>query len=81
MSIAPAFEEQRLVDYVTGQRWFGAKTREVTGAHTIDTALLPTAGARLGIALVEMRFDTGTHENYQVLFEDGTTAEGSVPAD
>jgi maltokinase len=70
MSVAPTFEEQRLVDYVTGQRWFGAKTREVTGAHTIDTALLPTAGAALGIALVEIRFDTGTHENYQLLFEE-----------
>ena len=78
VSIAPAFEEQRLVDYVTGQRWFGAKTREVTGAHTIDAALLPTAGAALGIALVEIRFDTGTHENYQLLFEE---RDGSLELD
>src|SRR3954462_15600135 len=78
MNIAPAFEEQRLLDYVTGQRWFGAKTREVTGTHTIDAALLPTAGARLGIALVEIRFDTGTHENYQLLFSD---RDGSIELD
>ena len=70
MTVAPAFDEQRLVEHVTGQRWFGAKTREVTGARTIDAALLPTAGARLGIALVEIRFDTGTHENYQLLFAE-----------
>ena len=70
MTVASAFDEQRLVDHVTAQRWFGAKTREVTGAHMIDTALLPTAGARLGIGLVEIRFDTGTHENYQLLFAE-----------
>jgi trehalose synthase-fused probable maltokinase len=74
----PMFDEQHLVDYVTGQRWFGAKQREVTGAHTIDTALLPTAGARIGIALVEIRFDTGTHENYQLLFAE---RDGSLELD
>jgi maltokinase len=70
VTVAPVFDEHQLVEYVTGQRWFGAKTRDVSGAHAIDTALLPTAGARLGIALVEIRFDTGTHENYQLLFAE-----------
>ena len=64
----PAFGESELVEHVIAQRWFGSKTREITGAHTLDAAIVSTEEPQLGVALVEIRFDTGTHELYQLLF-------------
>jgi trehalose synthase-fused probable maltokinase len=52
---------------VTAQRWFASKTREVTHAHTLDAASLHEAEPELRIELVEIGFDTGTHETYQLL--------------
>jgi maltokinase len=67
--------EQDLVAFVAGQRWFGQKTQEVTGAQVLDAAVLPTRDPELVIALVEIRFYTGTHQNYQLLYahRDGDT--------
>jgi maltokinase len=67
-------EEQTLLDYVTAQRWFGSKAREVAHAHILDTALLRTEPPSLVAALAEIRFHPGTHELYQLLVgvrEDG----------
>jgi trehalose synthase-fused probable maltokinase len=61
-------DERELIDFVTRQRWFGAKSRDVTHATVIDSAVLREAEPRLTDALVEMRFDTGTHDTYQLLF-------------
>src|SRR5712691_12250562 len=60
-------DEQRLIEFVTQQRWFGSKTREVAHARVIDSALLREAEPQFVIALVEVAFDTGVHEMYQVL--------------
>jgi maltokinase len=60
-------EERALIDYVTAQRWFGSKTREVVHARTIDSALLRELEPRCAIELVEIAFDTGLHETYQLL--------------
>jgi trehalose synthase-fused probable maltokinase len=59
--------ERQLIDFVTSQRWFGSKTRTVSNARVIDRATLREAKPRLEIALVEIGFDTGTHETYQLL--------------
>jgi maltokinase len=59
--------EKDLIEFVTTQRWFGSKTRNVTHAQMIDRASLRDVDPRLDIALVEIGFDTGTHENYQLL--------------
>ncbi len=32
--------EHELIEFVTGQRWFGSKTREVTHATIVDRAIL-----------------------------------------
>src|SRR5581483_11456044 len=64
-------DERELIDFVTSQRWFGSKTRSVTRAAVIDRVLLRDAGPRLELQLVEIGFDTGTHETYQLL-TDGT---------
>jgi maltokinase len=62
--------ERQLIDFVTSQRWFGSKTREVTHSAVVDRATLREEDPRLELLLVETRFDTGTHETYQLLAGD-----------
>jgi trehalose synthase-fused probable maltokinase len=59
--------ERQLIDFVTSQRWFGSKTRDVTHSAVVDRATLREDDPRLELLLVEIRFDTGTHETYQLL--------------
>ena len=66
--------EQSLIDYVSGQRWFGSKSKTVGHATVIDRAPFRDADPALELQLVEMRFDTGTHEMYQLLRNDGLDA-------
>ncbi|HEY6961577.1 MAG TPA: phosphotransferase [Gaiellaceae bacterium] len=61
-------EGQALVDFVTAQRWFGSKTRDVIDASVVDGAPLRDG---LELQLVEIKFDTGTHETYQLLVDAG----------
>jgi maltokinase len=60
-------DEQALIEFVTAQRWFGSKTRNVTHARVIDQATLRDVEPALEVALVEIGFETGTHETYQLL--------------
>jgi len=53
-----------LIDFITSQRWFGSKTRDVANAQIVDCATLQDG---LELQLVEIRFDTGTHETYQLV--------------
>ncbi len=57
-------DERTLIDFVTSQRWFGSKTRDVSHAQVVDCATLQEG---LELQLVEIRFDTGTHETYQLV--------------
>ena len=57
-----------LVDFITSQRWYGSKTRDVSSATVVDRATLRDG---LELQLVEVRFDTGTHETYQLLTDRG----------
>jgi maltokinase len=70
--------EQGVIDFVTSQRWFGSKTRHVTHAHVVDRATLRDADPALELQLVEIRFDTGTHETYQLLTNGGLDALGNA---
>jgi maltokinase len=63
-------DEQALIDFITTQRWFGSKTRDVSHSSIVDQAHL-RSHPRLDLMLVEIRFDTGTHETYQLLADDG----------
>jgi maltokinase len=67
-------DPRALIDFVTGQRWFGSKTRDVTRAEVIDTAVLRDTEPRLELQVVEIGFDTGTHETYQLLTDDSHDA-------
>src|SRR5207249_4693529 len=59
--------EKRLIDFITSRRWFASKTRDVTHARVLDTASLHEGEPELRVQLVEVVFDTGTHETYQLL--------------
>jgi maltokinase len=60
-----------LTEFVTTQRWFGSKTRAVIQTEVIDRATLVEGDPGVELLLVEVRFDTGTHETYQ-LISDGS---------
>ena len=61
-----AFDAGVLGEYVAGQRWFGSKSRELVGAHIVDTAVLRDQPPSLVLALLAVRFQPGTHELYQL---------------
>ena len=60
-------DDSSLIEFITSQRWYGSKTREVGSATVVDRAQLRDD---LEVQLVEVRFETGTHETYQVLADD-----------
>jgi trehalose synthase-fused probable maltokinase len=59
--------EQQLIEYVTEQRWYGSKSRTVAHSQVLDLVTLRAADPEYVLALVEIRFDTGAHEIYQLL--------------
>ena len=61
-------DDTSLIEFVTSQRWYGSKTRDVGGATVVDRAQLRDD---LELQLVEIRFETGTHETYQLLTDRG----------
>ena len=72
-------DEQTLIEYVTRQRWYGAKSRAVAHSAVLDTVTIRQAEPQFSLALVEMRFDTGAHDIYQLLVTgdpEGGTVDG-----
>jgi maltokinase len=65
-----SFNEQAVIDYVTKQRWYGAKSRSVTHSEVLDSVELRTTDPHFTLELVEMRYDTGAHDIYQLLHGD-----------
>jgi trehalose synthase-fused probable maltokinase len=61
-----ALTDERLSEWVPQQRWFASKTRDVAEIHLADVLSLCDEPAT-AIGLVEVRFQAGTHELYQVL--------------
>jgi maltokinase len=66
MSPLRSLGERELIEYVTAQRWFGSKGREIARAGIVDHVGLP--GLMLG--LLEVVFPEGTHEVYQLIAGD-----------
>ena len=64
------FDEQAVIDYVTEQRWYGAKSRSVAHSQVLDSVELRTTEPRVTLELVEMRYETGAHDIYQLLHGD-----------
>jgi maltokinase len=69
-------DEESLLGFVERQRWYGSKSLEATHARVLDSAVLRTHPPLLVTALVEMRFQPGTHDLYQVLLGLRPAAEG-----
>jgi trehalose synthase-fused probable maltokinase len=63
-----SFDEHSLIEYVTQQRWYGAKSRAVAHSQVLDSVVLRTTDPQFALALVEMRYDTGAHDIYQLLY-------------
>jgi maltokinase len=59
--------EQQLIDYITDQRWYGSKSRTVSHSEVLDKIVLRESDPEYLLALVEIRFDTGQREIYQLL--------------
>ena len=67
----PDHIDRPLEQWVTEQRWFASKAREVASVNVLARVELSSSPA-LGLELVETRFQAGTHELYQLLpGEDG----------
>src|SRR3954462_3693683 len=62
--------EQELLDYVPEQRWYGSKSRPVSHSQGIEPIELRAVDPQYVLALVEIRFDTGAHEIYQLLYSE-----------
>jgi maltokinase len=73
-------DEHALIEYVTQQRWYGAKSRTVSHCELLDTIVLRQAEPQVTLALVEIRYDTGAHDIYQLLFS-GTTDGDALAED
>jgi maltokinase-like protein len=71
-------DEQALIEFVTRQRWYGAKSRTVSHSEVLDTVTIRQAEPMLSLALVEMRYDTGAHDLYQLLVSSG---DEGIPLD
>src|ERR1700687_4941565 len=68
LSVRGELDESMLVEFLREQRWFGARTREIKGANTVDVVGFSEA-PQWAVALVEVSFETGTHDLYQLLLE------------
>ena len=73
--IRARLDEHALIGYITTQRWYGSKGREVASARIIDSAELPG----FLLCLVELGFREGTHEIYQVLASSVRRLDGARP--
>jgi maltokinase len=63
-----SFDERALIEHVMRQRWYGAKSRGVAHAQVLDSVVVSTSEPQLALALVEMRYETGAHDLYQLLY-------------
>jgi maltokinase len=68
--------EDGLREYVAGQRWFGAKSRELSRVQLSDAPVARSIAPALALGLVDVRFPEGTHETYYLPVGLRPAAEG-----
>jgi maltokinase len=78
-TIVISVPEERLHEWVLQQRWFGSKARDVAQLNVLEAVTLRDEAPQLALALVEARFQTGTHELYQLPL--GVRPAGTGPDD
>jgi maltokinase len=70
MAERPTPTNEQLLALIQGARWFGAKGKAFESAEIVDR---PVVDPAVTLAIVEVRFSTGTHEHYLVdIAADGT---------
>src|SRR5438552_8222253 len=70
-------DEGALAAYITGQRWYGSKSREIAGVRVVDGVPVAVSDeARCSIAIVEVRSHPGPHDTYQMLVGARPSADG-----
>jgi maltokinase len=57
---------EALESYVVTQRWFGSKSREVAEVEVLESIPLREDDPSLDLVILEVRFQPGTHELYQL---------------
>jgi maltokinase len=55
-----------LIEQVTQQRWYGAKSRTATNAEVLDSIVVRSVEPELTVDLVGITYDTGAHDTYQL---------------
>jgi len=65
-------DSNELIEYVTRQRWYGAKSRTVSHADILDSVVVRSVEPQLTLDLVGLTYDTGAHDVYQVFSADET---------
>jgi len=74
-------DSNALVEFITAQRWYGSKTREIAHVRIVDEVALRTGESPLcSIAVAEVRFHPGTHEMYQLLLGARSLSPGRTPS-
>jgi maltokinase len=61
-------DERAVIEYITQQRWYGSKSRSVTRSQVLDSIVLRTTEPQFALALVELCYETGSHDVYQLLY-------------
>ena len=59
-------DSNELIEYVTQQRWYGAKSRTVSHADVLDSVVVRSVEPELTLDLVGLTYDTGAHDVYQL---------------
>jgi trehalose synthase-fused probable maltokinase len=78
---AELVSEEELLEFVRGQRWFGAKGTDVVSLRVVDRVALRDESPLLVDTLVEIRYGTGMHDLYQLLLgvrDDGEPVDGVI---
>jgi len=84
IAVAELVPEGPLMEFVRRQRWFGAKSAELTGARIVDTVALREEGPRVLEAIAEVRYGSGAHDVYHLVIgitEDGEPEPAIATAD
>ena len=78
MSGGAGIDIEELTDWLIRRRWFASKARELSRIEVTHVPLDDSGSARLRIALVEVHFEGGAPEIYQVPIAIG---DGDLPED
>jgi maltokinase len=64
--LAAGIPPESLREFVLSQRWFGSKAGDVAQVSVLEAPQVRTTPPLLALAVVEVRFQPGTHELYHV---------------